>query len=455
MDLREDFRTNFERLGLAPGRVIVAVSGGPDSVALLELLAVDRASHHLDLVVCHVDHGIADDSGAAATLVASHAERHGLRLVRVNLGLGPAATETAARAARHDALEAVRVAECATCIMLGHHADDQAETVLMRLLRGSGPAGLAGMAARDGVLVRPLLPFRRGYLARYVRERNLAVWDDPANRDTRHLRSWMREELMPAVTARLPDLHDRLLGAQRDAAAHRRAWAGVLQQLPGLDTERNWGGISVAASVLAGYDSDLGTVLLRALARECGVTLGPARADAVLRLARAGRSGAQLPLGDRWLATVSFGRLHLLPEPGAIPAPAALPAHGDLAQWGQWRIRLGAATAPAGQVRASGDAWLRPGTFRVRAVAPGDRLRPLGGVGHRLVVRMLQEQRVPAVLRASWPIVERDGEPAWVPGVSLSGDATAPAGTEAVRLDATHERGAAPDGWAPDALDRL
>jgi hypothetical protein len=190
------------------------------------------------------------------------------------LRLGPSATETLAREQRYRWLEQARARADATFIFTAHHADDQIETILMRLLAGSGPAGLAGMASASGTLVRPLLPFRRAALARYARERGLAVWLDPANQDPRHLRSWVRCELLPALRCRLPDVDAALLRVGAHAARDRSAWDAVLELLPGLDPRSEDHGISVAGGSLAGYDSALAQTVLMAVARRVGCRLG-------------------------------------------------------------------------------------------------------------------------------------------------------------------------------------
>src|SRR5207245_4221861 len=120
------------------------------------------------------------------------------------LHLGPEATETAARRARYAWFTEVQRRHTARYLVTAHHADDQVETILLRVLKGSGPAGLAGMPARGrGGIVRPLLPFSHAELAAYVAGRGLAFHDDPANRDPRHLRSWLRVTPLPPLVARL------------------------------------------------------------------------------------------------------------------------------------------------------------------------------------------------------------------------------------------------------------
>ena len=153
MPLLDAFSTHVRSLGLEAGRALVAVSGGPDSMALLDLLARSGPAHGLDLVVGHVDHGIDPRSAEAAAIAGRAAADRGLPFELARLSLGGAASETTARAARLAALEALRERVAADCILLAHHADDQAETVLMRVLRGSGPAGLAGIPLRRGRLV--------------------------------------------------------------------------------------------------------------------------------------------------------------------------------------------------------------------------------------------------------------------------------------------------------------
>ncbi|MGH7534775.1 MAG: tRNA lysidine(34) synthetase TilS, partial [Gemmatimonadales bacterium] len=305
MDLLDRFQTHLTHLALPPGRALVAVSGGPDSVVLLDLLHRTSASHRLELIVAHVDHGIHPASSVVAGRVERLARELGLPVEIGRLNLGPDAGETRAREQRYAWLEGARRRHGAAVILTAHHADDQAETVLMRVLAGSGPAGLAGITEVSGHLVRPLLPFRRGVLTRYVRERGLAVWIDPANQDPRHLRSWLRCDVLPILRARLPEVDATLLRVGLQAAGDRAAWDAVLDLLPGLDPRVEDGGISVAAPLVAGYDSALGQGVLLALARRAGCPMGPARAGRVLGLVARGASGTSIPLASGWRAELA------------------------------------------------------------------------------------------------------------------------------------------------------
>ena len=438
MTLIERFRSHLAGLGLDSRRALVAVSGGPDSVVLLDLLVRTQDLHRLELTVAHVDHGIHPDSPRVAERVRALARAFALPFESGRLDLGPSG-ETLARARRYAWLEAARERIGADVILTAHHADDQVETVLMRVLAGSGPAGLAGMASVSGSLVRPLLPFRRQELAAYLEEWGLGAWLDPANSDSRHLRSWVRCEVLPLLEGRLPDVDANLLTVSAQAARDRAAWDAVLDALPGLDLRIEPEAISVAASALAGYDSVLGQAVVLAAARRIGCRLGPSRVGRIFALLESGVSGARVPLGARWTAELTFGRLRLAAEESAprVDAWTLEGGQGERA-WGRWRFRWEMAAAPEQQDRIGLSAWFTPDSLTVRAWVPGEKLKPLGGTGRRLIVRCFQEVRVPRSRRGSWPVLAQSDDVIWIPGVCRS-DARVPVrGTEALRVDAEY-----------------
>ena len=176
--------------------VVVGCSGGADSLALL-VLAVDAA---LDPIAVHVDHGVRDGSAAEADTVAEAAARLGARFDarRVSVNRGPN-LEARARTARYDALECARAEHGASAVLVGHTADDQAETVLLNLLRGSGSSGLAGMPSRRGHIVRPLLGIRRAELRALCAQRGLVPVSDPSNQDLSFRRNRIRHEVIPLL----------------------------------------------------------------------------------------------------------------------------------------------------------------------------------------------------------------------------------------------------------------
>ena len=427
------------RLLAGPGTALVAVSGGADSVALLDLVAGVAAERRLQLIVAHADHGIQAGSDRVAEQVAALAGRYGLSCEIGKLELGGGASETTARRARYGWLEATRQRLGADWIVTAHHQDDQVETVLLRALRGSAPAGLAGMASRSrsGVL-RPLLGFTHSELVAHARERGLDFHEDPANEDPRHLRSWLRRDLLPALEGRLgKQVRGDLLRLGRAAAVDRRAWDSVLNRLPGLDLKHNATGFDVARGTLRGYDDALAAAVLRAAARRSGLVLGPTRARQVVALA--GRSsGRRVALGNGWEAVVVFDRLRI-ERPGAraaTPVVVTRSAKGD-ARFGRFVLSWAPAKAPKQLPRTAWRTWIRAGEWEVRGPRAGDVIAPIRGVGHRELRRVLMDARVPRGARPSYPVLVRGETILWVPGICRSADAVPRPGTRAVRVDVT------------------
>jgi len=180
-------------------RVLVACSGGPDSMVMLHVLSRLRSELGFGLVVASVDHGLREESPQEVELVGGFAERLALPFIRRGLRLKAGSdVHTRARVARFDALREMASEAQATRIALGHHADDQAETVLSRLFRGSGIRGLAGiLPRRDDGVIRPLFDCRRVDIERYLEQHELPAVRDPSNTDPKYERSRLRAELLP------------------------------------------------------------------------------------------------------------------------------------------------------------------------------------------------------------------------------------------------------------------
>ena len=210
----------FPAPALRPTVVVVAVSGGADSVCLLHALSVMASSWHLHLHVAHIDHGLRPDSGVDAALVEKYAATlslplHKIMLEPAELHASPDGLEAAARRARYNFLSAVATNMTPTgqipIVAVAHHADDQAETVLLHLLQGSGLRGLGGMrpvselrvageAKHDAVqLVRPFLHVRRSEILAYLRRHELVWREDATNQDTRLVRNYLRHNLLPSL----------------------------------------------------------------------------------------------------------------------------------------------------------------------------------------------------------------------------------------------------------------
>jgi len=444
-DLPGRLLAHFEKETLfpEPGLALLAVSGGPDSVAMLDLLVHVAPQLRLDLAVAHVDHGILPDSGSVASGVRGLAERYGLEYHLVRLELGAGASETRARDARYEALRELQRSSGARYLLTAHHADDQVETVLHRLLRGSGVAGLAGIPERGPRgLVRPLLTLRREELEGWLDDLDLnaaVLHRDPSNSDERHDRVWIRRKLLPTIVQRFgPETERRLLEVARHAGSERRAWASLLSSLEELEFRAKRGSVEVARAPLQRYDKTLSEALLRALAREVGCVVGPRRAVRLRRFACRSSSGRVMQLGAGFEAELVFDRLRIAPVSGRSQAAGGVVCCAEpegVVRWHGWELawrpdRAGRAT------RRSLVSWFTPGEGNLRAAAEGDRIVPLGGVGRRKVRRLLMESRVPFTERASYPVLVRDNDVLWVPGVCRSRLEVPQAGESAMRLEA-------------------
>lgn len=192
--------------------VVVACSGGPDSTAMLDALARLAPPRRMRLHVAHVDHGIRPGSAAEAGRVAAAAEARQLPFtaLSVTVAAGGPSLQDRARGLRHQALDDLASRLGATAIALGHTADDQAETVLMRALAGATPLSLAAMRERAGRLARPLLRVWREDVCAYCAALRLECFDDPSNADPRFLRTRVRRELLPALETVFPAARRRL-----------------------------------------------------------------------------------------------------------------------------------------------------------------------------------------------------------------------------------------------------
>lgn len=212
--VRRAVATALDRRGvLRPGEtVVVACSGGPDSMAMLDALARLAPPRRLSLHVAHVDHGLRPGSAAEAGPVRAAAAARGLAFTGLAVAVASSGSslQDRARDARHAALHELAQAIGATAIALAHTADDQAETVLMRALAGATPRALAAMRERQGPLARPLLRTWRAEVFAYCSALGLEVMDDPSNTDPRFLRSRVRHELIPALERVYPAARRRL-----------------------------------------------------------------------------------------------------------------------------------------------------------------------------------------------------------------------------------------------------
>ncbi len=194
-----------DEIAIARGvRIVVATSGGPDSMALLDVLAALQAPLDFTITAHGVDHGLREEASAELDLAEAHAKKLGVPFSRTRVGVAPGGNiQERARIARHAALEAARKKNRARFVATAHHASDRAETVLMRILRGAGPSGLAVLPARspEGHLIRPLIRADRTDIDLHLERHQIPFARDPSNASPRFLRSRVRSELMPLLVA--------------------------------------------------------------------------------------------------------------------------------------------------------------------------------------------------------------------------------------------------------------
>lgn len=379
------------------GRIVVAFSGGPDSMCLLHQLAASGCQRPLACI--HVDHGLDDDSAARARRAHKLASKLGIDCTVISIEVsGTQGPEANARKARYGALEDQM--QPGDALLTGHHADDQAETVLLRLLRGAGPAGLAGMPRvrnfAGGWLVRPLLDWRREDIERYITDHQLEVVHDPSNHHLTYDRNFLRHQVLPLLQQRWPGVRRALL---RSAGLNRGA-GDALQALARIDLDQcredHWR-LRVAP---LGRMSDfrIGQLLQR-WCHECELTAPPGRMLESFIGQLESAASDQLPQ-LRWSAGVmrrwnGFLWLSIRPEP--------------VQEWQfEWAGSV-AANLPAGLGRLE----LRPHgselpALKVSSGTPGERIRLPGRTGHHKVTQLLAEHGVPPWQRPLWPRLWRD-----------------------------------------------
>ena len=209
------------QLSLQSGRYILAISGGVDSVVLLDMLVNSNQAlvDEGNLIVAHFDHGIRKNSSRDAKFVEELAEKYGLQFVVGHGGLGSNASEDTARKARYNFLNEIKKQNHADSIVTAHHRDDVIETALINLLRGTGRRGLSSLKDRKGLL-RPLLGYRKSELINYAKENNIAWQEDETNESSKYLRNRIRKLIgdprHAGDTEKLMVIIDRITSLNRD-----------------------------------------------------------------------------------------------------------------------------------------------------------------------------------------------------------------------------------------------
>jgi len=408
------FQNNFPQL--VGKRVLVALSGGADSVALLHLLQDPGLG--LSLEAAHVHHGVrgAEADGDAAfceDLCAGMAIPFHLLRVDPTTPL-VSGREGTWRRLRYRALLDLKVTRNLDALATAHHRDDVAEGVLVQLLRGGGPRALSGIdeITGDGV-IRPLLAWSRADISKWLEGRNLEWREDSSNRDPQHLRNRVRHELLPALEEASPSLRHHLVHLAMNLARDDRCLSDQLESAgTWIDPWEPEGGVPVSA--VADLPQALRSRWLHAQAAMVGLTR-VTRRQAELFESLVGRGHPRaVTLGARWTIRRAGGRLWLEP-PGTQPVYAVDLVEDvvfDLPLVG-WCVRFRSAADPPPGLR-----WRihvdQGARLSVRSPRGGDRVEVNGDF---VRVPQLIAKKLPRHLRSAWPVCCESDRIQWIPGV--------------------------------------
>jgi len=424
---------------LEPGdRVVVAVSGGPDSVCLLDILHELAPEYEITLIVAHFDHTLRPPEDQGETeFVQGLAHKYGYEFHTAKaspaIHSAKGSLEERAREQRYSFLEHVRRKTRANKIALGHQLDDQAETVLLRLLRGSGMQGLAGMRpVRDQVFIRPLLSVTREEILEYLGEKGLRWMEDSSNLSPNPMRNRIRLELLPLLKTYQPHVTEILARAadtlrlDNDFLEHFSA-----QWLEAHVVREEIGFLVLPIPPLLQLDPSVQRRVLRAAIKRYTGTLrriSLAHVSGVLEILKSPKPQSEQHLPNGMVIKKRYDRLILARKSARKQKPFQYHIEGP----GSCCIdeinscleiqELTRAEAPplhSSPWEAFFDAGKLSFPFTIRSYSPGDRMVPLGMKGRKKVHDLLVDNKVPLELRPMIPLIISKGEIAWVAGIRI------------------------------------
>lgn len=415
-DLRADF-TDFP-----DGPLLVALSGGADSATVAHLAAGSGRT----VRAVFVDHGFAESASmrTAAEAVAAYLSLE-LEVAEVVVGDGPS-PENQARTARHEAIESLATDD--EFIVTGHTADDNVETILFHVLRGTGISGLAGIPRQRGRWIRPLLEDRRSDVRAHAGAHGLPFVDDPTNTSPEPTRNRIRLDLLPRLRADFNPQVDTALLRLAAAAGEDEA---ALE--PDLKPFVCGGVVRLPIGLLSAWPRAVSSRALRAAIRLTTPPYSGSASDVAALWSVAVGIHERVTVGGAIGASREGPYLVLAPAQNAHPPPGADLAVPGETTWGDFIFEAEATTRPPtaqpfGGWRRNIDGAALGAHSRIRAAAPGDVIGIAGG--HKLVADAMAEASIPTRERSNWPVVESGGKIVWLVGARLAAQAT-PKGSSA------------------------
>ncbi len=399
--------------------LLLAVSGGIDSMALMAAMTVvarDRIA-----AVATFDHGTGAAARRAVREVRGLATGSGLNVVtaRTETVARPReGREAAWREARHRFLRE-SAARLGAQIVTAHTRDDQIETVLLRIMRGSGARGLAGLYAESAIL-RPFLDVRHAALEAYLAATGTSWVSDPSNSSDDFARNRVRLDLLPTLCRVDSHFGDELLGIARRADDLRRDIEAFVTRVLRPETVANER-LIVASGELTDYDRDSLAVLWAALAGRVGLALDRRGTRRIAEFTSTQPRSGRIPLAGGWCLRAGPDAYILERSVATSVVPAARLPDAGVMDWGRFRFRVSTS-------RVSSSPWtalLSAGVgSTVRAWSAGDRLEPAAGQPRRRVTRYLSDVGMKGTERLGWPVVVAGDDVVWIPGVRRSDAAT-------------------------------
>ena len=421
MDLHKNIGAYAAEYDMLPegGRVLAAVSGGRDSMVMLHLLLELQKEAPFHLAVCHFNHQLrGDESDGDETFVETHCRALGLPFivdrgdVKAHAANTGESIETSARSLRYGFFEAALGEFDADRLVTAHHADDNAETMLINLIRGAGLQGLTGIPPRRGKFVRPLLGVTREQLSAYGEANGLPYREDSSNQNTDFLRNRLRHEVMPLLAELNPQLTGtlgktlRLLRSDNDYL-NARAYELFSKARPAADN------FVISAKLFASTPAPIATRAARRIFEEMGEMTPAARLEDIFKLAAGNDPSGFLPLGGGLLVQRVYDDLLFTTDEETLPAfqPADLTFNGETVVNGRWRAVCSQSVCP--EEREDGVCYLtleaadEPLLVRSRKI--GDALTLRSGSGRKTIKKLFIDEKVPRWEREQVPVVERGG----------------------------------------------